>query len=521
MSHPSLASQHLSVNAVTIAVNAPQAPSSTRLLVCCQSFRLPVTEVVHVCVGRGGVSDLDPQPPGPENQFTVFYVKRSTGQQWSLETLVFTAQDRDLSHQWVQLLQQRTQQYGGRRPKNLLVFINPFGGRGQAVRIYSKVSPLFQLAGIRTRVIETTRANHARDHILQEDLQGVDGLVCVGGDGMFSELMHGLIGRTQREAGVSEDDEETELQPSSIRIGIIPAGSTDCICFATVGINDPMTSALHIIIGDSQPLDVCAVHHQNRLAKYSVSLTGYGFYGDVLRESDQHRWMGPFRYNYAGLKTVLSNRCYAGTVEFQAAEHVESNPRDQSRCRTGCLVCSESSGRLKEDCEEAEAKANQTHPRQNPNSDWQRAEGSFIAVNLTAISSACPKSPDGLSPTAHLADGTADLILVKKCSMFQFLRHLSRHTNQKDQFDLPFVDVYRVKTLRFMPRRQESDVEGGVGSKKSFFARLCGTSCTQSCWNCDGEVLPYEDISVRVHCQLVNLFARGIEGVRRASLFKY
>ncbi|XP_069065381.1 ceramide kinase-like isoform X2 [Pleurodeles waltl] len=419
-----------------------------------QSFRLPVTEVVHVCVGRGGVSDLDPQPPGPENQFTVFYVKRSTGQQWSLETLVFTAQDRDLSHQWVQLLQQRTQQYGGRRPKNLLVFINPFGGRGQAVRIYSKVSPLFQLAGIRTRVIETTRANHARDHILQEDLQGVDGLVCVGGDGMFSELMHGLIGRTQREAGVSEDDEETELQPSSIRIGIIPAGSTDCICFATVGINDPMTSALHIIIGDSQPLDVCAVHHQNRLAKYSVSLTGYGFYGDVLRESDQHRWMGPFRYNYA-------------------------------------------------------------------DSDWQRAEGSFIAVNLTAISSACPKSPDGLSPTAHLADGTADLILVKKCSMFQFLRHLSRHTNQKDQFDLPFVDVYRVKTLRFMPRRQESDVEGGVGSKKSFFARLCGTSCTQSCWNCDGEVLPYEDISVRVHCQLVNLFARGIEGVRRASLFKY
>lgn len=29
------------------------------------------------------------------------------------------------------------------------------------------------------------------------------------------------------------------------------SGSTDCICFATVGTNDPVTSALHIIIGQS------------------------------------------------------------------------------------------------------------------------------------------------------------------------------------------------------------------------------------------------------------------------------
>ena len=29
-----------------------------------------------------------------------------------------------------------------------------------------------------------------------------------------------------------------------------PTGSTDCVCFATVGVNDPVTSALHIIIGE-------------------------------------------------------------------------------------------------------------------------------------------------------------------------------------------------------------------------------------------------------------------------------
>lgn len=111
---------------------------------------------------------------------------------------------------------------------------------------------------------------------------------------MFSELLHGVIGRTQQEAGISEHDPTVMLQPCDLHIGIIPAGehlhssvtdmlaeeggdcslfialmhcldsersvslppcvystgSTDCVCFTTIGINDPVTSTLHIIIGN-------------------------------------------------------------------------------------------------------------------------------------------------------------------------------------------------------------------------------------------------------------------------------
>lgn len=31
-------------------------------------------------------------------------------------------------------------------------------------------------------------------------------------------------------------------------------GSTDCICYATVGSNDPVTSALHIVVGECAQL---------------------------------------------------------------------------------------------------------------------------------------------------------------------------------------------------------------------------------------------------------------------------
>ncbi|XP_058873442.1 ceramide kinase-like [Acipenser ruthenus] len=505
--------------------------------------RVPVEEIVGVQAGR---LELLPEKrvEESETEFTVLYVRRVRGaQRWSLGRTVFTAPDPELRDRWVQNLRHSTEKYSEDRPKNLLVFINPFGGRQQGREVYrTQIAPLFELAGVRAHVLETERANHARDYILKKDLTGFDGLVCVGGDGMFSELMHGLIGRTQWEAGISEHDPEATLESSSLRIGIIPAGSTDCVCFATVGVNDPITSALHIIIGDSQPLDVCSVHHKKRLLKYSVSLVGYGFYGDVLADSDRHRWMGPIRYDYSGLKMFLSNRSYKGTVRFQLAESQSSNPRDNTRCRTGCMVCSESTERLcslVDSAFDSLSRASLSESQVSSCSvslpgEWRSVSGSFKAVNLTCMSSACPKSPGGLSPSAHLADGTADLILVRDCGRAEFLKHLSRHTNNKDQFDLPFVDVYRVTALHFSPENEEEDEnegmeteEGTEGSKRktsSFLSGLCSTPPSRSKWNCDGELVTHTAIHARVHCQLIRLFARGIEsshGKRRGSRLMY
>lgn len=44
--------------------------------------------------------------------------------------------------------------FAANRPKSLLVYINPFGGKRRGKRIYEqKVAPMFRLAGIATTVI--------------------------------------------------------------------------------------------------------------------------------------------------------------------------------------------------------------------------------------------------------------------------------------------------------------------------------------------------------------------------------
>ena len=59
-------------------------------------------------------------------------------------------------------------------------------------------------------------------------------------------------------------------------------------------------------------------------------------------------------------------------------------------------------------------------------SDWNVIRGQFLAINSFLMSCRCHLSRNGVSPTAHLGDGCADLILIRPCSRIQFLQHLYR-----------------------------------------------------------------------------------------------
>ncbi|XP_051544712.1 ceramide kinase-like [Myxocyprinus asiaticus] len=451
-----------------------------------------------------------------QHAFTVFYVERTRRHCWRCRDVTFHCSEWSVCLLWVQTIREQLSLLTN-QPKSLLVYINPYGGKQFGKQIYDhKVAPVFSRASISTNVIVTERVNHARDHLKMEaNLKKYDGVVCVGGDGMFSEIMHGVVSRTQRDTGVDENSSEETLVPCGLRIGIILAGSTDCVCYATVGSNDPVTSALHIVVGDSQPMDVCSVHSDDNFLRYSVSLLGYGFYGDMLTDSERKRWMGPARYDISGVKTFLSHRYYEGTVSFLLAEENLGTPRDKIQCRSGCTICQQSSSdKLVSKDEDSVSDAE----RQDVLTVIRRK---FLAINAATMSCACPRSPKGLSPSAHLADGTTDLILVRKCSRLDFLHHLLCHTNKNDQFDHSFVEVYRDRQFRFTPRYQECDSEvdlreSGAGGKHFLSQicrehRACGCMPAQSNWNCDGEILPHTAIQVRVQCQLITLFARGIE----------
>ena len=140
----------------------------------------------------------------------------------------------------------------------------------------------------------------------------------------------------------------------------------------------------------------------------------------------------------------------------------------QEKCQSGCQKCQESS--------------------QDTVEEKGYKRGKFSVITGACTKCASRFTPQGLSPGAHMSDGLVDLILVSKTSRFNYFRYLYRSAYLRSSpFDLPFVERIKVREFTFVP----------------------DTKAKSSVWNCDGEIVHCSEVNVKVHCQLLPVFARG------------
>nr|XP_043616757.1 ceramide kinase-like isoform X2 [Erigeron canadensis] len=482
-------------------------------------------------------------------RFRVHGVQRSKAQPclWTPVAYTFGHDDKQTCQLWVNQLKTCLGMEID-RPKSLLVFVNPRSGKRNGRRIWENVYPLFSQAKVKTKVIVTERAGHACDamtSITSRELNSYDGVVAVGGDGLFNEILNGLLlsrhkapyppmppdnGQTvnihndieelgpivtMAEPLVSGEDESPLLSSSlddtevanpnhdseisfpneRFRFGLIPSGSTDAIVICTTGARDPVTSALQIILGERLRLDIAQVVRWKTLrtskleplVRYTASFAGYGFYGDVITESEKYRWMGPKRYDYAGTKVFLKHRSYEAEVTYMEVEPEKTNigangrrikafwglSKDPERvpCRAKCSICN----------------SNITSDAQQE-SKLVRVKGRFLSIGAAVISCRNEKAPDGLVADAHLSDGFLHLILIKDCPRAFYLWHLTQLARKGGTpLNFDFVEHHKTTAFTFTSFGEES------------------------VWNVDGEVLVAHKLSAQVFRGLINLFASGPE----------
>lgn len=376
------------------------------------------------------------------------------------------------------------------RPRKLLLFINPYGGKKNALALYEKYAkPIFRLANIDVSVIITQRPNQIFDLVLQQHLDHFDGIACCGGDGTFSELFNGLI---YREILNEHSNEPSRVDVNNIPrpskpLGIIPAGSTDTIAYCLHGTTDIKTCIIHIVLGQTTGLDLSSVSNDKGIIKFNASVMSYGYLGDLLYESENLRWLGPKRYDYSGFKKILRNRGY--DVELLLQQDPESNKesdviancdaREKTKCYENCSTCSTN---------ESDSKVTDEIGK------FKRVSGKFFMVNGANISCACKRSPSGFSPYAHLGDGYIDVIVVRHGSLWNNLKFLlTMSSAHGDIENLPFVEFYRTK--KFHIKALNSSSEGSLADSTQPIPMVPNKAC--SVWNCDGEILQETDLTVR------------------------
>lgn len=204
-----------------------------------------------------------------------------------------------------------------KRPKRLLVFVNPESGRRKGKKVYEKVAPLFSLCKITTDVIVTERKNHAKNLLGTYDLSNIDAVVVVGGDGSYFEVINGLLIRVQKEASINMDQPGTEWLPSKLPVGIIPSGTGNGIAMTLEGY-DPVTAALSIIIGKLREMPTYSINQMSTgFLTFGGLLMGYGGFGDMIYKSERQRWLGVMRYPVFLVSGIFTLRKFDAEIEYK------------------------------------------------------------------------------------------------------------------------------------------------------------------------------------------------------------
>lgn len=77
--------------------------------------------------------------------------------------------------------------------------------------------------------------------------------------------------------------------------------------------------ALVLLLPCRTPLDVLRVDTEDRQHRFAVCVASYGYMGDLMKDSERLRWMGPARYNIAGAITLFQGKVYSARVSWLPA----------------------------------------------------------------------------------------------------------------------------------------------------------------------------------------------------------
>ncbi|XP_069038760.1 sphingosine kinase 2 isoform X2 [Lepisosteus oculatus] len=209
------------------------------------------------------------------------------------------------------------------RPRRLLLLVNPFSGRGQAMELcQTHILPMIRESGISYNLIQTERQNHARELVRQISLFEWDGIVIVSGDGLLHEVINGLMERPDWEQAIKTP------------LGILPCGSGNALAGAInhhAGYEMCLREALLmnccflLCKGGVRPMDLVSVTTTPGAPKagsrpggrlFSFLSVAWGFVSDVDIESERYRGLGSARFTLGTLVRLASLRSYRGRLSY-------------------------------------------------------------------------------------------------------------------------------------------------------------------------------------------------------------
>ncbi|KAH0454923.1 hypothetical protein IEQ34_016847 [Dendrobium chrysotoxum] len=337
------------------------------------------------------------------------------------------------------------------RPKRVFIILNPYGGKRSARKIFdTEIKPLLVAANIMYTLQETKYQLHAQELAYKLDLLKYDGIVCVSGDGVFVEVVNGLLQR---------EDWDTAIK---VPLGIIPAGTGNGLAKSLLDAVGEMYSIQNatfaVIRGHKRALDVTTVL-QGETKFFSILMLTWGLIADIDIESEKYRWMGSTRLDFYCFLRIMKLRKYHGHVEFVPAPGHElyGEPiKDRAICMGTDDVSEKGQNCVAEVLQGSYRGPSVCFEK----SDWRFLEGPFVTISLVNVpwvgEDAMP------APEAKFSDGFLDLVMIKDCPKSALLSILLK-IKDGSHVKSPYVMYLKVKAFKLVPGNRVGDpTKGGI-----------------------------------------------------------
>tara|TARA_B100002051_G_C16739577_1_gene643375 strand:+ start:3251 stop:4138 length:888 start_codon:yes stop_codon:yes gene_type:complete len=186
----------------------------------------------------------------------------------------------------------------------LYFLINPISGKQKSKKIFQSINHTLKLKNINFDYSETEYSGHAIKIAKELDLNSYNGIIIIGGDGTFHEVISGLMSRTDNK---------------KIPIGIVPGGSGNSFLYSEKD-NDPNSIFNKILKFEKQKIDVLKVKTPDDLL-YSINLVGWGLVTDIGKSAEKYRWLGTSRYTLVSLIEIIKNKSRNATLIIDNKEY--------------------------------------------------------------------------------------------------------------------------------------------------------------------------------------------------------
>ncbi len=322
-----------------------------------------------------------------------------------LQEYQFACTDKTAVETWINairnILQGQPPDAPAKPPRRLGVILNPASGQKKARQIFNQVRPLLEQSYCKLTITETTGSYDQKLPLQGLEIDAIDALVIVGGDGTIHEAINGL----------ANDADALAIQ--KIPFGVIPGGTGNGLCKSLLELSgepySPINAAFLIAKGRVKALDIGIIAQANR-RYYSFLALSWGLVSDVDIESDGIRFLGALKNDVYAVIRMMFLRIYPGKISFVP------------------------------------------HESEGPDS-WQVLEGDFIlfwAMNV-------PWATYNLKPApkACLDDGAIDLIIVRGgTSKLQLIKAFLQAADGS-HISLPHVEYYKVQRFRLESRNNK------------------------------------------------------------------